>query len=294
MVEQKMTTVESILDEVENTPLLSPCAVQLLKVVGDPDHSLNEVVKIVECDPELTAYLLRRVNSASFGLVSEVTSVARAVSYLGERLVVGVALSACSADLFNQELGGYEGGKSSLWEHSLKTAVAARELVVVGKSDASSEVAFTAGLLHDIGKMVISDFMIGKAESILEKIDSNDFSDYLEGEQGFLGIDHCAVGEALGRRWNLPEVLVNAIAHHHHPELAEEKDRALAYAVHLGDILAMMGGSGTGADSLGYSIHPEYSNYMNITEEDIGLVMLNVMTEFKKTMRLVNGEDTQS
>ncbi|MBU0753956.1 MAG: HDOD domain-containing protein, partial [Planctomycetes bacterium] len=126
------------------------------------------------------------------------------------------------------------------------------------------------------------------------KIDSQDISDYLEGEKNFLGIDHCAVGKALAERWQLPKVLVSPIAHHHHPEDSEEKDRALVYAVHLGDILAMMGGSGTGADSLGYSINPDYTNYLNISAEGIGLVMLNVMTEFKKTMKMVSGEEGQS
>jgi len=286
MVESNSITVEGILERIEQMPLLSPCALQLMEVIGDPKHSVNDVVKIVECDPELTAHLLKTVNSASFGLVVEVTSVARAVTYLGERIVVSVALAACSSDLFKEELKGYESGKAALWEHSLKTAIAAREVVISGKLPITPDVAFTAGLLHDIGKSVLSDFMVGMAQPILEKIDDQSVPDYMSGERLMLGMDHCAVGKALAERWSLPKVLVPAMEFHHQPGKAEEKDRPLVYAVHLGDIIAMMGGHGTGADSMGYSLDPDYTLYLEITGDEIGKVMLNVMTEFSKTIKM--------
>lgn len=285
-MEQKTISVNEILEQVENTPLFSKSATQLMQVVGEPGHDFDEIVKIVECDAELTAQLLRRVNSASFGLVTKVTSVARAVTYLGERLVVTIALSVCSSELFGQKLEGYECGENSLWEHSLKTAIASREIVLAGGVQTSPDVAFTAGLLHDLGKSVISNFMVGQASPILEKIDARNFTDFLEGEKAVLGIDHCAVGEALAERWDLPDVLVPPMVYHHHPDEAEEEDRPLVYAVHLGDMIAMLGGSGTGADSLGYGIHPEYTNYVKIEGDAIGEIMLNVMTEFSKTMHM--------
>jgi len=106
------------------------------------------------------------------------------------------------------------------------------------------------------------------------------------GEREILGIDHCEVGRALAEHWKLPAVLVQPMAFHHHPERADEENRPLVYAVHLGDLIAMLGGSGTGADSLGYELNPEYSNYIGLSQDRIGEIMLNVMMEFSKTMRL--------
>ncbi|MHC4944877.1 MAG: HDOD domain-containing protein [Planctomycetota bacterium] len=281
MAEQNVKPVESILEKIENMPVLSPSAVQLLQTLGDPSHSLAEIVKIVECDAELTAHFLKRVNSVNYGLVTEVTSVSRAVTYLGERFVVGIAVAACSSQAFDRGFAGFENEKTAFWEHSLKTAIASREVALVAGSETSPDVAFTAGLLHDIGKSVIFEFMVGAGCPIFEKVDGFDMGECLEKERELAGMNHCEAGRALAEQWKLPEILVPPITHHHHPGAAREEDRTLVLAVHLGDLIAAKAGSG-----IEYELHPEYSSYVNITEKEMGKILLNVTIEFSKTMRM--------
>lgn len=285
-----MTVAESILNKVKNIPRLSKGAVQLMKVVGDPDHTIDQVVKIIETDTALTALVLKKVNSASYGLVQEVSSISRAITYLGDKMVENIAVSSCAPQVFEKELDGYESGKTALWEHSLRTAIAARELAGKAEHAISPDVAFTAGLLHDIGKAVTTDFMSDALPLIQAKIDSRAVEDFLEGEQALLGTNHCTVGAALAEEWNLPVALVQAISFHHNPEQADEAHRGLVYAVHLGDVIAMLGGSGTNADTLQYEINQSYTDYIPLDLSEQSVVMLTVATEFQKTMALLKNE----
>jgi len=285
-----MSVANDILNKVDNIPLLSTSAMQLLEVISNPDHTLGEIVKIVECDSILTGQVLNKVNSAKFGLIEPITSVARSLSYLGNKMVVSIAISICAPQLFEKTLEGYEGGKNTLWEHSLKTAIASREVALESKVEMNPDTVYTAGLLHDIGKSVISEFMINSANGILNKLDKNELTDYSQGEHDLLGTDHCEVGSALARKWNVPDILVPSIAHHHDPENTDESDRAMVYAVHVGDIIAMLCGAGTGADSLRYELNPNYKTYFSIDDAKQEEILLKVMLEYNKTINLLDSE----
>lgn len=270
---------------IKSVPLLSASASQLLQTTTDPDHDLRDIVHIVKTDATLTARVLKVVNSAAFGLINEITSLDRAISYLGERLIVGIAIGDCASQLFNKELKGYEGEHGDLWRHDLRTAIASREVVVQSGSEISPDLAFTAGLLHDIGKALISDYLQGTAGEVLEKIESEQFSDYLSAEEELIGFDHARAGYELALVWKLPSSISEVIRFHHTPSEATEEHRELVYAVHLGDNIAMMGGCGTGADSMQYKLDADYTQLIDLKSNDLASVMLTVNEEFSKLER---------
>ena len=232
------------------TPLLSASAALLIQVVGNPDHSLSDIVRIVERDAVLTAHVLRIVNSAAYSLLQPINSIARAVSYLGDGVVIGIAMGYGSSKIMNSTLKGYNAGPGELWRHSLRTAIASREIIKYGDFTSGAGLAFTGGLLHDIGKALISEFLKGTSSEILNKMEKGHAEDYLEVEREITGSDHTIVGSELARRWKLPDPLVEVIRHHHFPQHADASFRPLVYGVHLGDIIAMMGGSGTGCQGV--------------------------------------------
>lgn len=273
-MEQRATRAD-ILAAIQEIPLLSPSASRLLRIASNEDYDISEIIEVVKCDSALTARLLKTVNSVAYGLVHQVTSIDRAVSYLGERLVAGIALEDSSKALFNKKLEGYEGPVGELWEHDLRTAVAAREIARHSQTDLSKDLAFTAGILHAIGKAVLSDFLQGSAAELLADIDSHDLNDYLEGERNVLGMDHTEAGFELAQAWDLPESLQMAIRFHHTPQQAPEQYRPLVYAVHLGCIIAMMSGSNS-SDALQYHLDKHYTAYFNITNEHIAMALLEV------------------
>ncbi|MBW2185688.1 MAG: HDOD domain-containing protein [Deltaproteobacteria bacterium] len=270
---------EEIIAAIKEVPLLSPSASQLLQLSANSDHDISEVVDIVKCDAALTARVLKIVNSVAYGLVHEVTTIERAVGYLGERMVAGIALGDSASALFHKELEGYDGPKSELWNHDLRTAIASREIAKQSKQPLSPDLAFTAGILHAVGKAVLSDFLQQTANDVLTSIDGHEVTDYLAGERELLGIDHTEAGYELARNWELPESLQCAIRYHHRPAEAPPEYQHLAYAVHLGCIVAMMCGSQS-SDSLQYHLDQNYINFIDLTSEQLALVMLEVNETF--------------
>ncbi len=278
-------TPEEIQKIISSVPLLSASANQLLQATTDPDHDLMQIVNVVKTDATLTARVLKVVNSAAFGLINEITSLDRAISYLGERLVVGIAIGDCAAQLFDKELKGYEGEHGALWRHDLRTAIASREVVTQSNSTINPDLAFTAGLLHDIGKALISDYLQGTASDVLQKIENNEFSDYLAAEEELIGFDHPRAGYELALVWKLPEPIAEVIRFHHTPAEASEEFRELVYAVHLGDNIAMMGGCGTGADSMQYMLDTNYTQYVDLHPNALANIMLVVNEDYEKLER---------
>ncbi len=285
---------EEILKTVKSVPALSPGAGQLLDVLGSGQYETSDIVQVIENDSALTANVLKVVNSASMGMRREITSVHQAVAFLGDTKVIGIALASAGGETFNAELAGYHGDRGMLGKHCLWVALAARELSRHSNGLVDKGVAFTAGLLHDIGKAVISDFMVELVPSIMKQAVKETEPDHLGAERAIMGTDHCEVGCHLARHWKMPECLVTAIEHHHNPAMAPEKYRAMAYVIHLADTLAMMQGVGTGVDDMQYKFDVEYENYVKLDAAALEGLALDVQIDFNATAEALFGTDQET
>ena len=272
-----MLNASAIVAKVTEIPLLSPCAQHLVSIVGDPEHTINDVRAIIDTDPGLTTSVLRAVNSAAMGLLEPITSTARAVAYLGDKVVLGIALGSCAAQLYEDPLEGYEAERGALWSHCLQTAIAAREIALLARIAASPDEAYTAGLVHDIGKPLISAAMLDKPHYPAGNIN------YIDWERATVGTDHCEVGALIAKHWSLPESLCAVMAYHHTPAESPEAFRSIVYAVHLGDMIAMLEGAGTGCDTLQYTLDNHYSEYFELSEAQLERIVINVQEGFQRT-----------
>lgn len=269
--------------------MLSVVASRLLGMLGDEEASLREVAKIVQTDAPLTARVLRIANSAAFSRGRQITSLFRAVMHLGMRMVIGITIGSCTARLMNRPLDGYESEAGELWDHSLRAAIAAREFAFHSRKTLPEDLAFTAGLLHDIGKSVISEFLVGSSEKLATMCAEARVGDYLEAERSVLGTDHAAVGCAIAQRWGLPQALCESIKDHHNPGESDPQFRHLVYAVHLGDLVAMLAG-GTGSDSLAYRIDEQYQQYLEVGETELSKLLVSIQAEFAVSRAMVFGD----
>ncbi len=279
-----MADVKLVLEKIDRVPPLSAAAARLLKMQSAPERSLAEVGKIVEVDAGLTAAVLKASNSAAFRRAEPITSVRMAVTYLGERMVLALALSGAVPGGMSAPLPGYDAAHGELWRHSLRTALAARDLARRCKPRVEGELAFTAGILHDLGKPIISTMV--KAESLLASMDER-HSDFLAAEIAACGMSHPEVGGELARRWQLPATLQAAIRYHHAPKEAPEELRPLVWLVHVADITSMMAGDATGADAMGYRLDPDSKDVLDLPRTEFEALLCRVEREMQKSLAMV-------
>lgn len=223
---------------VGNLVTLPDIFIRINQLVENPNSTTADIAQAVSQDPAFTIRLLRVANSSFYGLSTTIDTVSKAVSIIGTSQIRNLALSTAVANSFSgmpNKLVSME----NFWRHSLYCGLAARKLAkLAGKCDA--EAVFTAGLLHDVGELVIFNRLPELAkETLLLVLDGADELPVYQAEQQTMGIDHAQVGAELARQWKLPPMLEECIAFHHDIHAARRYPREVAL-VHIANILAQM------------------------------------------------------
>ncbi len=211
-------TADEIIARAKELPVVSETARKLAVQLNQPDLHRDELVKTLRCDNVLTAKLLRVCNSADYAMREPVVSIDQALLLLGDNVIFRMVCAVGFGGSLGMAAPGYATEANGLWIHSLSTGVGAEYLAEVESyGNFLPSTAFTAGLLHDIGKSVISNILTPKDRAdIRSKIAGQSLS-RVEAEKAVLGADHCEVGACLLKRWSLPEPIVEAVANHHFP-----------------------------------------------------------------------------
>lgn len=222
----------------------SPAVARLVALLSTADVGNDEIIQVVREDSVLSAKLLALCNSAAFGHMS-IASVDEAVFFLGHREVYRLVVALGFGAALTPPLVGYAMEPGSLWRHSLLTAfVSDAVLAAVPAVTVESSVAYTAGLLHDLGKVVLNHVLDEATSAAVREKLAQDRCALVEAERSVIGCDHAEVGGALLRTWRLPEPLVEAVERHHAPEL--RPCPRLSTIVHIADMLAHQVGAAPG------------------------------------------------
>jgi putative nucleotidyltransferase with HDIG domain len=243
LVETIVSPRDRILASLDKLPPFSPVLTRLLATLADEDVSFGKLAGIIETDAVLAGNLLRVVNSALYGRASSINSVRHAVSILGSikirNLVLGLSVThrwagaavsrKWDARLFNA--------------HSLAVAVLA-DLVALETPVPYPEGAFTAGLLHDVGKLLIAVAMPEQFEKMCGIYDAGGDA-ASDCEMDVAGITHAEISGAILERWKLPKPIQEAVAYHHSPDLADREKLHLAHVIEAADHYVNMAGFGT-------------------------------------------------
>jgi putative nucleotidyltransferase with HDIG domain len=232
------SSVEELLDGVEELVSLPAACVRINEMVDDPEASADDISQVITQDPALTARLLRMANSPFYGLTSSVETVARAVTVLGMRQVRDLALATTAVRTF-EGIPNKLVSMQSFWEHSIYCALAARALAEQCLKNRRDSL-FVAGLLHDVGQLILYNRLPDLARKALEAVlDGPDELESQEAERELMGFDHTEVGAELIRRWGLPEILRECVAYHHSPQAAKQYPKE-ASIVHVANSIASM------------------------------------------------------
>lgn len=230
-------TAQELIAKVKNLPPVPNAALRLISLLDKNDASNEEVVSAIRCDNVLTAKLLRACNSPYFGFTDPVSSVDQAVLVLGHQQILHIVLTLAFGSTMAVPLPGCAAEASELWQHSLSTAMAAEVVAQSGlEINVETPVAFTAGLLHDMGKLVMLQVLDPQLQSDIRSRMAVDGIARHAAERELLGTDHAEVGACLLKSWNLPDNVVEAVANHHHPVL--EPRLLLSSVIHLANSAA--------------------------------------------------------
>lgn len=225
--------MDALFAETFKIPTLPSIFVEIREVIANPRHSMVDLATLIDKDAGLTIRLLRLANSAYYGLRSEVDTVKRALVCIGTRELQNMVLCTSVVSMFH---GIPEDiiNMTLFWKHSVGCGLMAKSLATYIPS-INPDQMFVAGLLHDIGRLLIWKQLSQKSSEILHYAHSEAVILY-DAEQQYLGYDHCDVAARLLHMWNIPEIITESVANHHHPE-ESEKYFIETSIIHLSDII---------------------------------------------------------
>lgn len=206
---------DPIMTRVSSFPNMPQAAIKLRELLAKEDVAVDEIEEILRHDPGLATNVLRLANSAFFGVPRKVETLKRAVMLLGVKRFAQIAVSAGMSKNLDKVVEGYDLSPGELWLHSIAVANTAEALARF-KKIAETDDVFTPALLHDMGKLVLGQFVKAdrqKIERIIAKGVPLDVAEHM-----VLGTDHAEIGALILARWSFPDNIVNAVRWHHNPE----------------------------------------------------------------------------
>jgi putative nucleotidyltransferase with HDIG domain len=207
-------TLDDLVRNLEDLPSLPAVVMELLSSIDQEDVDISVLAKKVSHDAALTAKTLRLANSSLYGLQVKVTTIQQAITFLGfqttRNLITAAAVTGCFAE---GQCPGFD--HKAFWRHSIAAAACCK--VIARRLRFNQDYAFTAGLLHDIGRLVLVSTFPQQYAAAMAYRSAHD-SYVLDAERAVLGVDHVQAGMALAEHWNFSETMKLALAHHHDPD----------------------------------------------------------------------------
>lgn len=232
-----MERAEILVGAVDDLPTIPIVATKILQLLDDPDVSVEDIADLMLSDQVMTARVMKLLNSPVYKPAQEITSLKRALVYLGLRHVRELALTTSVINAFDGTTGALE--LNAFWEHSFGVGMVSKIIAQkCGYEDL--EKAYIAGIIHNLGEVFLSNFLHDPFVEVLEYIKAHPVR-LLDAEAELLGTTHCEIGLCMARKWNFPDAYCDVIAHHHSPHEATV-DPVLCAIVNLSDLFCTVRG----------------------------------------------------
>ncbi len=275
---------EKIIQKIEYFPHQPGVAYQILGDFDRLEITGSQLLRTLEFDIATTTNLLKLCNSpeyaAQHGLKEKFGSLQEVIAQLAIGELKNLVMMIASADIFAGGSGsGYEVGKGEMRRHSIATAVVSRRLLPFAPPLHSD--LFTSCLLHDIGKMILNEYIWDHHAKLVALMDERG-CDFSIAEAEILGMTHAEAGARILEKWQFPPEMISAVRYHHNPE--HVPDSPLTHFVALADLIAMLMGFATGFDAMDYKGFPVLCKKYGIKEKDIELIMMNSIDEIQSAI----------
>jgi putative nucleotidyltransferase with HDIG domain len=257
--------VDDIIRSVTSLRPMPSNITRILKEIENPEITIEILVGLISLDQALAALVLQLSNAASLGYSRTCSTIYEAIMHIGLNRLKSILLTSSATGMMNRSLSGYRLGAGELWHHSLITGVASEWLAQALRYP-NPEEAYVSGLLHDIGKLLLDQFVLSNYKTIIDFVQQYKLQLW-QVEEKLIGIDHAKVGGLIAERWNFPVVLVDAIRFHHTPSFARTNQQ-LPAIVNLANAFAE-DYSLANSELFSFDIHPESYNILKISASEV-------------------------
>ncbi len=258
---------------------VSGYALRALRLANDKGITFSELERLILKDQVLTANLLKIANSAYYGLPRQITRLSQILSLLGLNGFKRILLESIVYSAFSTTRHAYSTEQGALFEHALGCARLSE--VLARRCGLNHEDAYVAGLLHDLGKVVIERCAKDRFALVMDRVSREEYAYFADAEREIIGIDHATLGGMVLVKWGLPQMLSEAVAFHHQPYFGSEAPKAVAL-VHLSNHICHLLGIGVGVDTLKNPVDARAVELLGIRHETIE----DIIGDVKQIVRL--------
>lgn len=259
--------IDQLFENEAQLPKISSVVSKVMEMVGKPDVVIADLAKEISKDPGLTAAVIKLSNSAYFRPAKPVKTVQESLMTLGIKTVKEIILLSETKGILKKELKGYQVDGESNWLHSLTVAELAMRISVQKKLKIDKDVSFTAGLLHNIGKVILSEFFPTVLMQFRTEL-QNYQGPYTELEQKYFGYTHQEAGAKLLTKWNFPEELIEVAKFYAEPEKAVHFPE-LVSVVHIANCIVILSGMGIDIGGLRNPLSPKALQIVGVNDGDL-------------------------
>jgi HD-like signal output (HDOD) protein len=271
-----------VFDSVKSLPTLPEIFHKVLVLVADEDASLKELSDLISYDQAISTRLLKVANSAYYGFMKKIATIQRAIVVLGFEEVKSLTLGIGLFNTMKRVKGSTSLNLHNFWLHSVGCALAGQN-ISQNAEGLEEGVAFTACLLHDIGKLVLDCFFIQHYSQVLKMVQLKEVS-LAEAETEMMGFNHADVGGWLCEKWKLPPLLSNPISFHHKVDEVDSKYILISSIVHLADILCKRAQIGNSGDNQIGPIQPTAQENLMLTRDELQKIFVQLKQEESKAL----------
>ena len=272
--------LKKIVDQISGLPTLPAVISKVTQLMQNPKVSANEVGQAIASDQALASKILKVVNSSFYGFPSRITTITHAIVILGFNAVRATALSASVFSTFGKSDQETSFDRQGYWKHSVGVGSASK---IIAKKLQMKEVeeAFLAGLMHDIGKVILDQFLHESFEKVLGVVRTKNCL-IIDAEKEILGgISHCDIGGWLGKKWNLNEEFIHIIESHHTPSSASNYFK-MCSIVHVANAISRIMELGCSGDNLISKINPAAWKQLNLPPDSLPQLFKEIAEEVRK------------
>jgi len=279
----KVNSAAELVAMAQELAALPQVVMKVIDLTNNPRSTAADLEKVIGTDQGFAAKVLTLANSAYYGLPRRVSSIREAVMFLGFKTVRSIAMTITSFNMFLGKSDSISLAKREIWRHSLNTAVISKSLATLIR-EVIPEEAFVAGLLHDIGKTLLDQYVHEDFLSIMEYIKEHQVT-FIEVERQLMPFDHAQVGREVVIRWNLPLILAEAIGFHHEP-IRAVLNPSLTATVSMANLLAHSLSrqplqSDNGMAQMN-ALYPTLLEMMGLTKQQFGQALVLIEAEMAK------------